>query len=249
MEILTVFWNQYLYVPLFNFLVWLYQTYGFYNLGLAVIILTILLRIALLPFTILAERGKIISQELTIKVKEIERDFASDPVKKKIAIRKFLKKKRVRPWAKAIVLGIQGVTLVLLYQVFVGGISTEEKLHLLYPSVPRPDFINTSFLWADIAKPELVLPAIVAGYIFAEIFILQLNRREELTRREQIYSMLFPAFSFLILAFLPSVKSIFILTSLVFSSIISTITWTIKQGLKQAKKKPDHPDPLAGPIR
>ena len=231
MEILTVFWNQYLYVPLFNFLVWLYQTYGFYNLGLAVIILTILLRIALLPFTILAERGKIISQELTIKVKEIERDFASDPVKKKIAIRKFLKKKRVRPWAKAIVLGIQGVTLVLLYQVFVGGISTEEKLHLLYPSVPRPDFINTSFLWADIAKPELVLPAIVAGYIFAEIFILQLNRREELTRREQIYSMLFPAFSFLILAFLPSVKSIFILTSLVFSSIISTITWTIKQGL------------------
>jgi len=237
MEILTVFWNQYLYVPLFNFLVWLYQTYGFYNLGLAVIILTILLRIALLPFTILAERGKIISQELTIKVKEIERDFASDPVKKKIAIRKFLKKKRVRPWAKAIVLGIQGVTLVLLYQVFVGGISTEEKLHLLYPSVPRPDFINTSFLWADIAKPELVLPAIVAGYIFAEIFILQLNRREELTRREQIYSMLFPAFSFLILAFLPSVKSIFILTSLVFSTIISLIIGAFRMAIANNKKK------------
>ena len=70
MEIFTVIWNQYLYVPLFNFLVWLYENYSFYNLGIAVIILTVILRLILLPFSILAERGKIISRELAKKVKE-----------------------------------------------------------------------------------------------------------------------------------------------------------------------------------
>ena len=47
MEILTLIWEQYLYIPLFNFLVWLYLNYSLFNLGIAVIILTIILRIAL----------------------------------------------------------------------------------------------------------------------------------------------------------------------------------------------------------
>lgn len=236
MEIFTLIWNQYLYIPLFNFLVWLYQNYSFYNLGIAVIILTVLLRLALLPFTILAERGKIISQELAKKVKEIEKDFANDPVKKKIAIRQFLKKKKIRPWAKAIVLGVQALVLVLLYRVFIGGINTEEKLHLLYSGISRPDFINTKFLWFDVGQINLIAPAIVAGYLFAEIFISQWQRKKELTKREQIYSLLFPAASFAILAVLPAVKSIFILTSLIFSTIISLFTALIKISLKNAKK-------------
>lgn len=236
MEILTLIWQQYLYIPVFNFLVWLYLNYSWYNLGIAVIILTIFLRIILLPFTILTERAKIISRKIGGEIDQIKKDFNNDPVRQKIAIRLFLKKRKIRPWAKAVVLGVQGLVLVLLYRVFVGGINTEEKLHLLYPNISRPDFINTKFLWFDIAERNLMVAALVAIYLFAQIFINFWSRRHKLSKKEQIYSLLFPILVFLILFILPSVKSIFVLTSLIFSSIISVVTIFIKTALNKAKK-------------
>ncbi|NUM25326.1 MAG: YidC/Oxa1 family membrane protein insertase [Candidatus Buchananbacteria bacterium] len=238
MEILNYIWEFYLYIPLFNFLVWLYLTYSWFNLGISVIILTILLRFALLPFSILTEKGKLVSMNLGKEVAEIKKDFANDPVKQKQMIRNLLKKKKIRPWAKAIVLGVQGLVLLLLYQVFLGGINTEAKLHLLYPDIPRPDFINTKFLWFDIAQQDLVASALVAGYIFAQSLIGAYNRKGKLSKKEQIFLIFFPAFIFLILAVLPSVKSIFVLTSFIFSSIISMFTAIIKIMITQAKKKP-----------
>ena len=237
MEIFSLIWQQYLYLPLFNFLVLLYLNYSLFNLGVAVIILTVLLRLVLLPFTILTERGKIIGLRIRNNLEEIRRDYLNDPVKQKVVIRQFLKKKKIRPWAKAVVLGIQGLVLVLLYQVFIGGINTQEKLHLLYQGIARPDFINTKFLWFDIAERDFVMAGIVAGYLFAQILINFWERRHALTKKEQIYSLLLPAIVFLILTILPSVKSIFVLTSLIISSIISMFTLIIKIAIKRAKQQ------------
>jgi len=237
MEILSLIWEQYLYIPLFNLLVWLYLNYSNFNLGIAVIILTLLLRFALLPFTILSERGKLISYRLRKDIAQIKKDYAGDPVKQKLEIRRFLKTKKIRPWAKAISLGVQALMIILLYRVFIGGINTEEKLHLLYPSISRPDFINTKFLWFDISQPNLTIAAIAAGYIFSQILIKVWDRRKQMSNREQIYSLLFPASIFLVLAILPSAKSIFILTSLIFSSIISVFTNIIKISIERAKIK------------
>jgi len=237
MEIFTVIWNHYLYIPLFNLLIWLYTNYASYNLGVAIIILTIMLRIALLPFTILDEIGKITGKDIDSEIAELEQDFSKDPVKKKIAIRQLLKKNRIRPWAKAMVLGIQALTLVLLYKVFIGGINTEEKLHLLYSVRSRPDFINTKFLWFDIAQRNLIIPALTVGiYIFIQTLFKQFKQKNKLTKKEQAYALFFPAAIFLILYILPAAKSLFVLTSLVFSSIISMITILIKISLNKPKK-------------
>ncbi len=240
MEILSYFWTYYLYIPLFNLLIWLYINYSLYNLGIAIVLLTLLIRIVLLPFTFLEERGKIISERLRFEVTEIKHDFASDPVKQKTLIRRLLKKRKIRPWAKAVVLGVQALVLVLLYQVFIGGINTETKIHLLYPSIPKPDFINTHFLWFSVADRNLLASALVAGYLFAEIMIIAWERKGKLTKREQIYMLFFPAFVFLALAILPAAKSVFVLTSLIFSSIISMFTYLIKLALGSNRKKPVH---------
>ena len=237
MEIFTYIWIQYLYIPLFNFLIYMYVEYAGYNFALAVIILTILLRIVLLPFSVLSELGKNRTTQIRREIFKIEKDYQSDPVQRKLAIRQYLKKKRVRPWSKAILLGTQFLVLVLLYQVFLGGIDTAEKMHLLYPSLVKPDFINTNFLWFDIARFDLLITAIVSGYIFAEQIIDAYFHRQILTRREQIFIIMFPAFVFLILAVLPSVKSAFVLPSLGFSSIITIIAAFIRQGLANGKKK------------
>lgn len=236
MEIITLLWNNYLYIPGFNFLVWVYLNYSGFNLGISIILITILLRIVLLPFTILNEKGKAASQELAKEVATIKQDMANDPVGQKEEIRKAFKKKKIRPWAKAVILGIQGMTLVLLYQIFISGIDARSNLQLLYPSIPRPDFINTNFLGFDLAERSMILAGVVAGYLLIEIIFNYWINKKGKTRKEQIFAILFPTFVFLVLIILPSVKSIFVLTSLVFSSIISMFIHFIKLSYNKAKQ-------------
>ncbi len=237
MEIFTYFWHQYLYVPGFNFLVWIYLNYSYYNLGITIIISTLLLRFVLLPFTILEEKGKITTTELAGELDEIKKDYANDPVELKIKFREALHKRRVHPWAKAIVLGIQALALLLLYQIFITGINAQDNIQLLYPSIPRPDFINTMFLGFNLANQSFSLPALVAGYIFAEILIVYWLEKRSMTKREQVFTILFPAFVFLALAALPAVKSIFVLTSLIFSTIIAMVISLVKMVLKPNKRR------------
>jgi len=236
MEIFNFYWHYYLYVPLFNLLVWLYNNYSGYNLGVAVIILTVILRVILLPFSFLTERGKVVSEQARKEIREVDKDYANDPIKKKLAIRQILKRKKLRPWSNAVVLGVQAVVLILLYNVFIGGINTEAKLHLIYPGIDRPDFVNTHFLWFDIGEKNQLMALIAAAYLFLEIIIERWSQRHKLTRRDMIFIILFPLSVYFALSILPSVKSIFILTTLIFSTIISIITYLIKFSLKQAKQ-------------
>jgi len=236
MEPILFFWQHYLYIPGFNLLVWVYLNYSFFNLGIAIIIITILLRIVLLPFTILNEKGKVASKELAEEVSQIKKDHSNDQVEQKLKIREAFKRKKIRPWAKAVVLGIQGMALLLLYYIFVGGIDAQDNMQLLYPSIPRPDFINTDFLSFDLSEKSLSLALITAAYVFIEIMVIFWLRRKKQTRPEQIFAILFPLFIFAALALLPSVKSIFVLTSLVFSTIISMFIHMIKLSYKKAKQ-------------
>ena len=215
------FWVKYLFQPLYNLLIYLYwNDFSYFNLGIAVIYLTIILRVILLPLSIISERSKAFYDDLSRKIKEIYTDFANDPVKAKNEVRKLLRKNQIRPWAKVIVLGVQLLVLIVLYQVFLGGIGGVDKYHLLYPFVTEPEFINVNFLIFDISKHSVILSGLVGVVLFLEIAVSQASRSEFLTRRDVLYRFFFPLFVFALLVILPAVKALFILTSILFSIII-----------------------------
>ncbi len=54
---LAEIWHDYLFAPLLNFLIWLYNGPAYENLGLAVVYMTVGLRLVLVPFSIIAERN------------------------------------------------------------------------------------------------------------------------------------------------------------------------------------------------
>ena len=58
------FWNVYLYQPLFNFLIWIYNNWTNMNFGWAVVYLTLILRFVLLPFTLINERNRVRNAEI-----------------------------------------------------------------------------------------------------------------------------------------------------------------------------------------
>ena len=176
---LGAFWHDVLYQPLFNLLIWIYNNWTDQNLGWAVVYVTVLLRLALLPFTLITDRNSIRNQELYEEVKEIERSYQTDPVMRREEIRRVLKKRRVQPWSTAIVLGVHALMIVLLYQVFITGLrSSDNVFALLYPSVDFPGPINTIFHGFSLsATHDIIWSGIVALMLAAAIYLGFRRRR------------------------------------------------------------------------
>jgi membrane protein insertase Oxa1/YidC/SpoIIIJ len=219
-----IFWHDFLYTPLLNVLIWLYNGPALGNLGVAIIYLTIAIRIVLLPFTVVSERSKILYEKLGEKIKKIEHDFKNDSIQRNEIIRQTMKEHRVSPWAKVVVLGVQALILVLLYQVFIGGING--KLGDLYSWVVRPDYINTIFLGFDLGKRSLFWSGLVGIVLFLEIYFD--HRGRKLTKSDVVYQVAFPGAVLFALWILPMAKSVFILTSLFFSFIVIAIEQMVR---------------------
>ena len=223
---LASIWHQYLYQPLLNVILILYDGPARENMGLAVILLTLILRFILLPMTIISRRKPKDQEALEKNILAIEQDFKNDPVAQKEEIRVLLKQHRVSPFGKSISLIIQGLVLVILYQVFVGGFrsfNTTIIKQSFYYWVPVPDYVNTHFFGADILDKNFLWAGIVAFVLYLEIIYEQRGREALLQNADIVYRYAMPIATFGVLSLLPMAKSIFILTSIVFSFIIASI--------------------------
>ena len=219
------FWQTFLYQPLFNVLIWIYANLTDQNLGWAIVYLTILLRLVLLPFTIKSERNKSKNTLVAKEIIQLDKDFAKDHVLKKEEIRKVLKKHKISPWSKAVVLGIQGLVLVLLYQVFLRGITGKKIVEILYPFIEFPGQINTDFYGTALGDPYNVYwSGLVMAVLMVEIYFDFRKRKSGLAKSDLTYFFLFPGFVFLFLYILPVVKALFILTSILVSIVIHNIS-------------------------
>lgn len=239
---LQAIWNELFFRPVFNTLIFLYNNFSYFNFGIAVIYLTVIIRVLLLPLSITTSKSREFYRKLSEKIKEIDKDYGSDYIKKREVVRDFLKKNKIRPWMKAVILGVQLLVLILLYQVFVGGLNAREKYNFIYPLISRPDHIASNFLWFDLSKGNWAISAITGFFLFVEIILSQANRKEILSRRDQWFKILFPLFTIFALVILPSVKSVFILTSILFSIILILVMNSIEgMSRKNKKKKTEKP--------
>lgn len=217
---LSYFWITFLYQPVFNALIWIYLNISNQNLGWAVVWLTVGLRLVLLPLTVISERDVIRKQKMEKEAREAAESFKNDPVAQKEAIRKIMRRNKVSPWAKALTVGIQLLVLVLLYQVFLRGITGEKVAKFLYSWINFPGKINTDFYGFYVgAIHDSIWAGVAAGYLFLSILLD--HRKKQWAPGEAVFLFLFPAFTFVALWALPMVKSLFILTTMVFSDIIA----------------------------
>jgi len=227
-------WNSYLYEPLLNALIWIYNGWAEGNMGWSVVYLTVLLRLALLPLTLLSFRNDARNVDLNEEIDKLAGEFKYDPVLQKEEVRRRLKAKKIRPWAKALSLGIQGLVLLLLYQVFVGGITGERLVKVLYSFVDFPGTINRMFYGFDLlASHTYFWPGIVGIWLFLEVYRGLKKQKRTFKRGDLFYLVLFPLGVFLFLWAIPMVKSIFVLSSMIFSFIVRI---TIQPFFRNKKK-------------
>lgn len=213
-------WNTFLFQPLYNLLIFIYNNWTDQNLGWAIIYLTMLLRVVLLPLTVISFLNERKNKALDAEVQQMAKQFQHDPVLQKAEVRRLLKTKKVSPWAKAVSLGVQALVVVLLYEVFLFGLKGNRILEYLYPWVEYPGNINTLFFGFDIGSNHSIIWAgIVAIWLFIESFI-DIRSERALEKRDLTFLILFPAAVFFFLWYLPIMKSLFFLATMFFGMVV-----------------------------
>lgn|SRR3989344_3806251 len=216
-------WFIYLYQPLLNILVWLYNNWAGLNLGWAVVMLTVGLRVLLLPFSIITERNAVRYERLHERIAGLQKSFKNDPVQLKEEIRKVMRQYRVSPWAKTVVLAALGLVLLLLYEVFLGGMEFSVISRALYNWNDAPGVVNTMFFGFDISERSFLFALAAAVWLFFDLYLTERRNPQTPSKGEVLFIVLFPIFVGLLLYWLPMVKSLFILTSMAFSGTITLL--------------------------
>lgn len=234
LEAFSTFWFEYLYQPTFNLLIWVYNNWTDQSMGWAVVYVTAVIQVALFPFTLIIERNKFRNRALMAEMKRIDREYAKDPVMKKEEIRKLLKKRRFSPWSKAWYFAIQGVFIILLYQVFKDGIQGKNIVELLYRNVDFPGAINSVFYGVELnAERTLAWPIAVVALVYVEILFDFRKRNGKLKKSDLTYFLLFPTAILVTLHILPMVKSLYVIVSM----LVAIVLGLFAKGIFQVTSK------------
>jgi YidC/Oxa1 family membrane protein insertase len=153
-------WHTLLYQPLLNGLIFFYQIFG--NLGWAIIVMTTLLRTALLPLTWPSLKMTQKMKEIAPEIAKLKKKHAKDKKAFAQAQLEVYRQHGVNPAAGCLPQIIQLVVLIAFFQAFNqilrGNGDIISKLNeVLYPALQFPEGsqINTLFLYLDLTKPDV----------------------------------------------------------------------------------------------
>lgn len=154
--------TELIYRPLLNLTVFLYTTVGFHDLGIAIIAVTLLTRLVMLPLSMKTARSQRAMSQLAPDIERIKERHKGDMNAQSAEVMKLYKERGVNPLSGCLPLLIQFPILIGLYRVFLR-IFNADALGLLYAFIPHPGTLNTlAFGFLDISAPSRAL-AILAG--------------------------------------------------------------------------------------
>ncbi len=156
--------NIILYQPIFNALVFLYIFLPGQDLGLAIIVLTVLLKFLLSPISIQGLLNQKKLSELQPKIKVLQEKFKNNKEEQALAIMKLYKEEGINPLSGCLSIILPIPFLIAIYRVFWQGLHPEQ-FNLLYSFVPRPENFDSTFLGLiDLNSPSPIL-AVLAGVV------------------------------------------------------------------------------------
>lgn len=157
---LSYIWNTILYKPLLNSLAFLVSIIPGGDIGLAVILLTILVKIILFPLSQHQIRNQAAMSVLAPELERIKKGGASKEEQARQTFELY-KKHKTNPFSGCLVIIPTLFVIIALYHVFLKGINFDNEL--IYSFVRVPEHINTIFLGIfDISEKGIFL-AILAG--------------------------------------------------------------------------------------
>lgn len=151
------------YDPLYNGLVYLVDIVPAHDMGVAVILLTILVKIILLPLSRQAIRTQVAMRAIAPEVDAIKEKYKDKQEEQARAIFALYRERNIRPFASFFLILVQFPVLFGLYWVFWKGGLPNVDMSILYSFVPPPESVNMKFLGLIDMSSRSVLLAAAAG--------------------------------------------------------------------------------------
>jgi YidC/Oxa1 family membrane protein insertase len=156
------FFNTIFYHPIYNLLIFLYTTVPGRDLGIAIILLTIIVKLALWPLSTKALRSQKALAEIQPKLEALKKEYGDKQEELAKAMMALYSKEKVSPFSSCLPILIQLPVFIALYHALSQGLKSS-GFEVLYPFVTNPGSITPTFLgFMDLAAPSIAL-AVLAG--------------------------------------------------------------------------------------
>ncbi len=226
MELFITAFYTFLYQPLFNVLIFLYQYLPGQDFGIAVIVLTLLIRTILSPLNVQALKSQKLLAEIQPKIQEIQKKYKDDKEMQMRETMELYKKEKINPFTGCLPLLIQLPILIALFRIFQGGFHPEIIDQFLYNFIPRPDIVRPMFLGIiNLTEPNVIM-AIITGivqYLQAKSLIPKTQQKtkskspnfSQIMQKQTLYFL--PILTIFILLELPAAVALYWITISLFS--------------------------------
>jgi YidC/Oxa1 family membrane protein insertase len=150
------------YQPVLNLLIFLYNTIPGHDLGVVIIVLTLIIKSLLYPLSQKSIKSQKELQEIQPIINELKEKYKNNKEQMSKAMIGLYKENKINPFSSCLPLLIQLPFLIAVFSVFNNGFGGD-ALSLVYSFISRPEEINMISLgFVDLSKPNYVL-AFLAG--------------------------------------------------------------------------------------
>lgn len=169
---MSAIFNEVLVRPFYNLLIGVYNHIPGHDFGVAIILLTILIRLALMPLSIKALKSQKAIGQIQPKIKEIQEKHKNDKQEQAKQTMAAYKEAGVNPLGGCLPMLIQLPVILALYRVFIK-VFQPDSLSLLYSFVNKPVFINNiAFHFLNLNQPNVVLALLAGVFQFVQSFMM-----------------------------------------------------------------------------
>ncbi len=153
---ITFLYHEIIYRPLLNLLIGFYRVIPGHDIGIVIILLTIVIRLILAPSFHKSLKSQKAMNDLQPKLNAVKEKYKDDKEGQARAMMELYKEHKINPFSSCLPVLIQIPILLALFQVFRLALGSHD-ITGLYSFVPNPGSISPYFLHiVDLSKPALL---------------------------------------------------------------------------------------------
>lgn len=207
-------WNEIFVYPLSWVITKIAEIFG-NSYGLSIIIVTVFIRLLLLPLNVKQIKSSRAMQEIQPKLQEIQKKYSSKDANTQQKLQqetmKLMQEYNVNPLAGCLPILVQMPILIAMYHAIV---RTEE-------------ISNYSFLWFQLGSPDYILPFLTAGFTFLQSKLMMstntsANQNPQVAMQMKMMLYVMPIMIGVMAFFFPAALALYWVTGNIFM-VIQTI--------------------------
>lgn len=151
---MSFFFNELVYRPIYNLIIFIYNVLPGHDFGMAIILATVLVKMLLVPLSRKQIESQKKMQELQPKMKEIQEKYKNDKEKQSRMMLELYKENKANPFSGCLPMVLQLVFLIAIYRVLFNISKDGAAAEGLYSFIYNPGAVRHMFLgFLDLSVP------------------------------------------------------------------------------------------------